>query len=164
MFTTRYGEAKHPGPEVGEFLHVMTCNPTTIYEKEDLVSELGHGVIGFSETAATKKVQEVMTHRLKRLGYHTSWSAPVPAYISSKANLRGIAGGAAVASTFPLRKIVEDLPSDVLASNRYSETHVLIAPHQYFNIISLYGPTQGFRYGDPAMLRNRLFSVAGGFF
>eukprot|EP00438_Fugacium_kawagutii_P000474 Skav217127 [mRNA] locus=scaffold783:404163:414538:+ [translate_table: standard] len=92
--------------------------------------------------------------------FQVAWSAPVRPYAYSKADLRGQAGGTAVLSPYPLRTVVEDHPRDIMASNRFCETHVQYAPHRFLQCISLYGPTATYKYADHNALRNHLFTYA----
>ena len=153
----RAGEALNPGPYE---LSIKSCNPTTIANRDVEFSELLPDIIGISETAATSTVQKMMSTKFKTMGLASEWSAPVPSYASSSSNIRGVAGGTAVLSPFPIRRTCELLPDDIAASNRFCETHVQYRPHRFMSVISLYGPTDHFKYGDPNMVLNRLFSYA----
>ena len=153
----RIGEAMNPGPQE---LSIKSCNPTTIANRTEDFEELMPAIIGVSETAATGTVQGFMSSKFRDIGLSSQWSAPVPSYASSSSNIRGIAGGAAVLSPFPIRKSCEAHPDDILASNRFCEAHVQFRPHRFMSVISLYGPTDHFKYGDPNMVLNRLFNYA----
>ena len=146
---------KNPGPNE---LSIKSCNPTTIANKAEEFREIFPGIIGVSETAATSAVQVMMKNQFSELGYSTKWSAPVSSYSTSSSNMRGIAGGSAILSPFPLRDTCENHPDDILASNRVCETHVQFLPHRFMFVASLYGPTDRFKYGDPAQLLNRIFN------
>ena len=151
----RIGEAKNPGPRE---LSIKSCNPTTIANKLEDFREILPGIIGVSETAATTAVQVMMKNQFAEHGLTTKWSAPVSSYSRSSANMRGIAGGTAVLSPFPLRDTCEIHPDDIMASNRVCETHVQFLPNRFMFVASLYGPTDHFKYGDPNLLLNRIFN------
>ena len=153
----RIGEAMNPGPQE---LSIKSCNPTTIANRTEDFEELMPAIIGVSDTAATSTVQGFMSSRFRDIGLSSQWSAPVPSYASSSSNIRGIAGGTAVLSPFPIRKTCEVHPDDILASNRFCEAHVQFRPHRFMSVVSLYGPTDHFKYGDPNMVLNRLFNHA----
>jgi len=151
----RIGEAKNPGPKE---LSVKSCNPTTIANKAGEFSEIFPGIVGVSETAATSAVQVMMKNQFSELGFSSRWSAPVSSYSTSSSNMRGLAGGTAILSPYPLRDTCEIHPDDIQASNRFCETHVQFLPHRFMYVASLYGPTDHFNYGDPIQLLNRLFN------
>lgn len=154
----RFGEALNPGPD--GCLDVMTVNPATVLDREDSIAKLGQAIIGLSETAATSVVQSISSARWRTHNCQVEWSAPVRPYATSKAELRGLAGGAAIVSPYPLRKVVEAHPRDIVESSRYCEVHVQFAPHRFLQCISMYGPTAAFKYADHNALRNRLFTYA----
>ena len=153
----RIGEAKNPGPRE---LSIKSCNPTTIANKKEEFRELLPGIIGISESAATKAVQVMMMNQFAELGLSSRWSIPVSSYSSSSANMRGVAGGTAILSPFPVRDSCETKPEDIQVSNRICETHVQFMPNRFMYVASLYGPTDHFKYGDPIQLLNRLFGYA----
>lgn len=100
----RIGEALHPGPD-GQ-LEIMSINPTTVFDREDEIAKLGEAVIGISETAATAVVQSISSARWRASNMQVAWSAPVKPYAYSKAEIRGLAGGTAIVSSFPMRSVV----------------------------------------------------------
>ena len=153
----RVGEALNPGPSE---LSIKSCNPTTIANRVEDFQEMLPAIIGVSESAATSTVQKMMTTKFREVGVSCEWSAPVPSYASSSSNIRGVAGGTAVLSPFPIRRTCEEFPDDIVASNRFCESHVQFRPHRFMSVISLYGPTDHFKYGDPNTVLNRLFSFA----
>ena len=157
LTTSRIGEADNPGPKE---LSIVTCNPTTIWNKQDLIWKLCPAVVGISETAATQPVQNQLTKWCREKGLHVQWSAPVGTLGQSAAGFRGLAGGTAIVSAFPQRTSLTFLPDDIYQSNRFCETHVLIAPHRYMYVASIYGPTDAFKYADHSALMNRIFDHA----
>jgi len=157
LVSCRIGEARNPGPSE---LSIKSCNPTTIANREDVFVDLLPAIIGVSESAATSTVQKLMTNKFKDIGLKSKWSAPVQSYASSSSNIRGVAGGTEILAPFPIRDSCEVMPDDILASNRYCETHVQFQPHRFMSVISLYGPTDHFKYGDSNMVLNRIFSFA----
>ena len=155
--TCRIGEAQNPGP--GE-LSVYTCNPTTMWNKQDLLMKLCPGVIGISETAATQPIQHQLTKWCYEKNLSIRWSAPVGVLGKSNAGFRGMAGGTAIMSSFPQRFSNLLIPEDIQYSNRFCESHILVSPHRYMYMASLYGPTVAFRYADHIVLMDRLFNHA----
>eukprot|EP00438_Fugacium_kawagutii_P027150 Skav201186 [mRNA] locus=scaffold2736:230692:235800:+ [translate_table: standard] len=154
--TFRYGEALHPGPE----LSIRTCNPTTMWNKLEDFQEVCDGILGVSESATTSTTQKILTRTFKECGLHCAWSAPVPPYAWSSSNLRGIAGGTAIVSKWPMRPVCEPLPADFIASNRFVEALVQYRPHRFIHAVSVYGPTAAYKHGDPLMVTNRLMAIA----
>ncbi len=153
----RFGEAINPGPDT---LLISNCNPTTVAFKEDLFFDLDFSICGVSETAATAKVQNLMKSKLGQKHINSKWSAPVQPFSFSSSNMRGLAGGSAIFSSLPLRNTCEAVPDDILNSTRYCEAHVQFQPHRFLFCANLYGPTDGFKYGDPVQTLNRLFNHA----
>lgn len=117
------------------------------------------GIVGLSETAATARVQGILTRTYSNMKIHSAWSAPVRPYANSSAELRGVAGGTAVMSSFPLRSAQELLPQDFISSSRFVETHVQFQPHRFAYVACLYGPHQNYRFADPLQMMNRLLNV-----
>eukprot|EP00438_Fugacium_kawagutii_P004554 Skav227317 [mRNA] locus=scaffold826:57499:62414:+ [translate_table: standard] len=97
---------------------------------------------------------------MRKMDVQCAWSAPVAPYSQSKAELRGLAGGTAAFSAYPLRPSLEAHPTDIVASNRYCEVYVQFAPHRFLLFITLYGPTSTCKLCDPCALRNRIFTYA----
>ena len=153
----RIGEASNPGPDS---LVLRTCNPTKVAFKEDVFAAIDFSVFGISETAATSKVQNILKNKFASMKIKSKWSAPVPPFSFSSSNMRGLAGGSAILSTLPVRDTCEAHPEDITNSTRYCETHVQFQPHRFLFCANLYGPTDGFRYGDPVQTVNRLFNYA----
>lgn len=153
----RFGEADHPGPDL---LSIATCNPTTIFGKTEDFQKFSHAIIGVSETAATAKVQSIVSHQFKKVGLHSKWSSPVQVYANNIAELRGVAGGTAVIAPFPIRPSQESYPDDFTNSTRFVDCHVQYMPHRFMYCVSLYGPTPAYKFGDPQVIMNRLLSVA----
>eukprot|EP00438_Fugacium_kawagutii_P010992 Skav206623 [mRNA] locus=scaffold1562:332529:337027:+ [translate_table: standard] len=156
LLTMRFGEALHPGPT----LSIKTCNPTTMWNKDDDFRELCNGIVGVSETATTQVTQKILTKTYRDASLHVAWSFPVAPYAWSNTAVRGIAGGAAVLSCWPQRPVCDPLPEDFLTSNRFAETMVQYKPHHYLYAISVYGPTAAYKHSDPGVVTNRLVTIA----
>ena len=158
----RIGEAKNPGPPVirSGVLNPFHCNPTQLYNRENDIARFGEGIVFFPETSATKKNQSIIQKRLALKGYRVKWSPPVEPYQSSTSELRGLAGGSAIAATFPITPVLTPLPSDIARNDRYAECFVQYAPGQNLLAIAVYGPTRGPTFHNPEDLRNRIIDVA----
>ena len=154
---SRIGEAQNPGPEG---LALITCNPTTIWNKEKDILKMCPAIIGVSETAATVPVQKQMSKWCYERCMHVQWSSPVGTLGKATSGFLGLAVGTAVFSTYPQRPSLAELTEDVLHSNRFCETHIQFLPHRFLYFASLYGPTAAFKYADPSTLMNRLFEHA----
>ena len=160
----RVGEAKNPGPGFavdngGEFC-IFHCNPTALLGKELEVASWGKGITLLSETSATIKAQKVIQANLRKCDFQTIWSKPVTPYRQSTGEMRGLAGGTAIISSYPIRQTLEPLPDDIVDSDRYTEAIVQISPGRYMFCVAIYGAVIGQRYHDSLGITNRLFSVA----
>ena len=78
----RIGEATNPGPsQTGSTsmpFSIGLINPTTIYQKEDVLLSLDNDVLCLAETAATRTVQVAVNQALRPTPFKAFWSAPVP--------------------------------------------------------------------------------------
>lgn len=157
ILTFRFGEAIHPGPDE---LAIITCNPTTIWNKQDQILKLCPAIVGISETAATQQVQTQLSKWYRERRLQVEWSSPVGTQGGSMAGFRGLAGGTSIVSPFPHRSALADLPQDILYSSRFCESHILIAPHRYLYMASIYGPTAAYKFADPVALMDRIFNCA----
>ena len=160
-----FGEALNPGPfptdSQQDRLVIGTANPTTLLGKEPDVCLWGRGIYGFSETAATAEAQSIITSRFRAEDFNVVWSPPVQPFPRSSAKMRGMAGGSAIVTTFPIRRALQPLPSDIANSHRYAEAFVALHQHHHIKIISIYGATLNrHSHFDGLAITNRLFDVA----
>lgn len=165
LFLIRVGEATNPGPvsdstHPKEEFNIFHCNPTALIGKEHEIASWGQGVTLVSETSATARAQKIIQANLRKQSFKTFWSKPVTPYQQSKGEMRGLAGGTAIISSFPARCTLEPLPDDINESDRYTEAIIQFAPGQYMFCVALYGPVLGQRYHDSLGITNRLFSIA----
>ena len=154
------------GPSPGRIAHnndiltIMAINPTAIFDKEEVISDLGTSIIGLSETSATREAMRISTNRFRKAGVNTKWSQPVEAHACGTGQLRGRAAGVAIVSHFGIRKSVEPLPCDIVDSKRYVEAYVNVGPRATIKVITLYGPPQGGYHRDHHSITERLMLVA----
>jgi len=165
LFLIRVGEDTNPGPvsdstHPKEEFNIFHCNPTALIGKEHEIASWGQGVTLVSETSATARAQKIIQANLRKQSFKTFWSKPVTPYQQSKGEMRGLAGGTAIISSFPARCTLEPLPDDINESDRYTEAIIQFAPGQYMFCVALYGPVLGQRYHDSLGITNRLFSIA----
>ena len=120
--TVRIGEAINPGPPATN----STCmpfslgliNPTTIYQKEDVLLSLNNDVLCLAETAATRNVQVAVNQTIRPTPYRAFWSAPVPdkiarSDISFGQSFRGDNLGTAILTRRPARTTRQAFPPAV---------------------------------------------------
>lgn len=157
LITCRFGEADNPGPCD---LAIATCNPTTIWNKQEQILKLCPAIVGLSETAATQQVQAQLSKWYKDRCLFSHWSAPVGTQGTSTAGFRGLAGGTAIVSSYPIRSSLIDLPPEVCQSTRFCDAHIQIVPHRFLYMASIYGPTVAYKYADHIALRDCLFNQA----
>ena len=161
MGLIRIGEATNPGPDNRSTeLNIYHCNPTALIGKEHEVTSWGQGITLISETSATARAQKIIQANLRKHDLKTIWSKPVLPYRQSSGEVRGIAGGTAIISSYPIRKTLEPLPEDIVNSDRYTEAIVQISPGHFIFCVALYGAVIGQRYHDSFGITNRLFSIA----
>ena len=147
-------------PERQNEVCIYHCNPTALIGKEHEIASWGRNVTLVSETSATARAQKIIQANLKKSNLKTIWSKPVLPYRQSVGETRGLAGGTAIISNYPMRKTLEHLPEDISESDRYTEAIVQISPGYYIFCVALYGAVIGQRYQDSLGITNRLFSVA----
>eukprot|EP00438_Fugacium_kawagutii_P026952 Skav204990 [mRNA] locus=scaffold1180:839540:844836:- [translate_table: standard] len=126
----RIGEASNPGPSTATDivpLHVMLANPTSLYNKRqvlrNLISEQDIDVMGFAENSATAQVQYEVTSQLRSLGFKSSWTVPVEPHGAVRTRdhaRRGRATGVSVHARHPLRATELHAPHDVDATRLLS--------------------------------------------
>ena len=138
----RFGEATHPGPSsVGSSVTLAVVNPTTILDKEWQMNQVGADVLIASETSANARVQQIMSHRFRGLGFSCLWGHPTATRhhtTTGKAMLRSYALGVAAFSKLPCRPAVQPLPDHMSMSCRISECFVRLHCVE-IKIISVYG-------------------------
>ena len=138
----RFGEATHPGPSsVGSSVTLAVVNPTTILDKEWQMNQVGADVLIASETSANARVQQIMSHRFRGLGFSCLWGHPTETRHHTtigKAMLRSYALGVAAFSKLPCRPAVQPLPDHMSMSCRISECFVRLHCVE-IKIISVYG-------------------------
>ena len=137
----RVGEASNPGPgELHSSVRLTQVNPTSVYQKSDLLMTQGDVVL-CAETSATQAVQIQEKAVLRKLGYATVWSPPQPAQrhtIQATEDLRGKAAGLMVMSKFPVRAAHHSEPLAMWRAGRYLRSFLTIGSLTV-QIVQIYG-------------------------
>ena len=139
---------------------VAIVNPTAILNKERPLQLLGADVVALSETSAVHAAQQIMTPKLRTLGFRCHWGAPVPSHFheaSSRPSLRGYAAGVAVLSRMPSFQSPHALPPEVLESCRIVEAFVRFGSLPV-RVLTLYGIPRD--RGDGLSRTNALVEIA----
>ncbi len=149
LFGIPIGQAKNPGPnphverswdnEVDTSLLWIGCaNPTQLLGKENCLEEWGSGIWTFAETSATDKAQLSIRNKANQIGHKVVFGNPVIPHHGGT-EMRGRAGGVAIASDYPIRKYVYPSPVFVHDSTRFVDTIVQMGNTTSIYVSSLYG-------------------------
>ena len=113
----RIGEANNPGPDSNGFtLKCCLMNPTSIFNKVEVVTTFDCQIIQLAENSATAAVQIASQQNFRAKGYSTHWSPPVAAHSSvaqEECTYRGQATGVSIHSLHPLRSSRVTIPEHV---------------------------------------------------
>ena len=138
----RFGEATNPGPpRAASMVTLAVCNPTTILDKEWQLKQIQADVLIASETSANAQVQQIMSSKLRGLGFRCLWGAPTETRhhaATGKAMLRSYALGVALFSKLPCRPSVHALPANMHLSCRLTEAFVRLHCLEV-KVITIYG-------------------------
>ena len=121
-FAFRYGEASNPGPEfvLGAF------NPTGLGAKHGVVSQLGAGVYGVTETHLTAKGLEDFRLGLKLAKSHFSFLHGHAVSPRARSAVTGAYQGVGFLSSFPSRVLAQAWPAEVYQTSRVQVAGFLI--------------------------------------
>ena len=143
----RFGEAQNPGPsqiDATTRVRFTTLNPTAIFQKESVLTEIGHEVYLLSENSATATVQAKMNHTLRQCGFQSIWGHPAPPHrvdVDADADnqyIRGAPVGVSIHSSFPLIPSRVESEQDWVQVGRLFRGYVQIG-HWQIQLIVLYG-------------------------
>ena len=157
----RIGEASNPGPPQStlhdffgkrgaavqrEAPSSLSCvfavvNPTSILHKVPAIMDLGADVVALAETSAVHRAQQVTTTAFRKYGFKVHWGRAVPSHSrveSDTVSMRGLAAGVALATKLPSRRPRPDLPDEVAATCRLSESFVRLGALE-IRVITIYG-------------------------
>lgn len=138
----RVGEASHPGPQDEHETNVnfIVTNPTAIYQKTDLLDQLGGDVIALSENSATKFVQDLEGANFKKLGYRNVWGVAVPPQLHKgpEESKRGSSTGVSIHAKYPIREARSQEHTEWNTAGRYLQAFMRVA-HFEIQICCLYG-------------------------
>ena len=166
---TPIGQAKNPGPNFHERsfggnednanqLWIGCANPTQLLGKTECFEEWGSGIWTFAETSATEKAQISIRNKANQVGHKVIFGKPVaPHHVGTE--MRGRAGGVAIASDYPIRKYVYPSPDFVHESTRFVDTIVQMGSSYAIYISSLYGMASN-SCAIPQSFTNNLFLQA----
>ena len=138
----RVGEADNPGPSHTSVKFGVT-NPTTIYKKGHLATDLDVDVLLLSETAATVSVQTLESKSFRERGYQTVWGHPMLPHRQTDRDaghdtFKGIAAGVSTHSRFPIRPTRLRDTSEWFEAGRIQQVFLQF-PHHEFQLINIYG-------------------------
>ena len=119
----RVGEATHPGPRPAETAAQITIcctNLGSILKKHDFITQLPATIVCLSETCATQRVQEQMSHTMRSSGMHITWGSPVEVKERAEqvVHFFGINAGVAVFSRMPSRPLWGAPPTSAVTAGR----------------------------------------------
>ena len=138
----RVGEANHPGPPASDILPcTFACiNPTAVHGKIRKITNCGDVVI-LAETSATPAAQRAASKEALSRGFRTVWGSPVATVkqVEHGLNLRGVSGGVACISRYPIRETRDPFPEFWKATTRIMESYVQIGGIT-IRIIPIYAP------------------------
>lgn len=154
----RVGEATNPGPL--DQLRVGSFNPHQLLGHEDTIRGWGDGIWAASETSHTVAAQALAGSRLKKHGYHSVWSQPVPCHHSNSGSLRGKASGTAIISHLPLKPFPGQIDETIRMSSRFVDTLIDLGGGSHLYMANLYGPTHNVTYHDPWAILTQLCACA----
>ena len=149
LAATPVGQAKNPGPfqenpdNNGEendrkVVWIGCANPTQMLGKVDCLKEWGSGVWTFAETSATSKAQLSIRNTAVISGFKVVFGDPVVPH-HGNTEMRGRAGGVAIASDYPIRKFIYPSPDFAQKSTRFVDTIVQLDHTHSIYVSSLYG-------------------------
>ena len=137
----RIGEAKNPGPENGSFvMKFCLLNPTAIYNKVDIITNIDSQIYQIAENSATNAIQLATQPEFRKLGYQTHWSPAVAAHAGvslEETSYRGQATGVSMHSLFPIRSSRVKVPDDI-DHTRILSTIAQIG-HWKIHFVTIYG-------------------------
>ena len=147
----RIGEATNPGPT----MTIAAVNTQSLNAfVDDGRAFSGHAeVLVFTETAATDYVQQKTTKAARMKGRHVAFSSPVGKRTFKDHRdcvTKGESQGAAIISSLPLRKSLNEWPHEIWKTARIADSF-LVTGHGLLLVIAIYGCHQGL---PDASLRN----------
>ena len=141
IFAQRFGEAANPGPhDQGDALQIGVVNPTSLAGKLDLIDSLGDGIWALCETSATRVVQASTKRFFRPRNKCVLFSEPVRAHRRGLSEIRGVAQGVGVLSSFRSWNSLQAPPIELKNSSRFIATIVQISCNCCIQVISIYGP------------------------
>ena len=147
MIGFRVGEAQNPGPiskTTATRVRITTLNPTAIFRKESVLTDIGHEVYLLSENSATSTVQAKMTHILRQCGMQSLWGSPAPPHrVDAEADadneyIRGAPVGVSIHAVFPLIPTRTEAELEWVQVGRLLRGYVQIGAWQ-IQLIVIYG-------------------------
>ena len=137
----RIGEAANPGPT--SCVTFAVTNPTTIYRKSSLATDLGVDTLILSENAATVPVQNLEAAAFRQQGYTTVWGHPMLPHRQSDRDAgndshKGVAAGVSIHSLHRIRASNLRDTSDWFEAGRCQHAFIQFPKHE-FQILNLYG-------------------------
>ena len=148
LMSTRIGEAANPGPAQNvagtiNSVSLTVLNPTALYGKTNELLAIGADCYLCSETSSTSLAQSKISKEFSSFGYRCFWSCPVANKkdtLDDRPSLRGEAGGSAVISRLPSRKLRNQILSTLWNTCRVS-TAIIQLQYMEVLVISVYGFT-----------------------
>ena len=122
--TSRVGEASNPGPLKASTFRCAVTNPTAIHGKVPELLSLQSHLIFVAETSAVVAVQQQVSVAVRRQGFRSYFSPPVPPLLADDASgsaIRGAASGVAILAHSPSRPAVVPFEPGLLATSRITE-------------------------------------------
>ena len=126
--------------------------------KVDCLKEWGSGVWTFAETSATSKAQLSIRNTAVISGFKVVFGDPVVPH-HGNTEMRGRAGGVAIASDYPIRKFIYPSPDFAQKSTRFVDAIVQLDHTHSIYVSSLYGMASN-SCAAPQTFTNDLFLQA----
>lgn len=160
--TIRYGEARHPGPSLGEQLTVGVSNPGGLRQKEDVLLGMGPGIWAMAETQLSATTFKTCSGTLRASGRALNRDVRLhggaPAPLRTGSTWAGKWTGVAVLSDFPTATLDVPWPSEHWDSGR-----VLMTRHWVnnlpVNLGTIYGYAQGPTWPRAQQLTDQLLET-----
>eukprot|EP00435_Cladocopium_sp_Y103_P012734 s3515_g3.t1 len=160
--TIRYGEARHPGPPLGNTLTVGVSNPGGLRQKEEFLLGLGPGIWSVAETqlSATtfKTCSGILRRQAQSLNRAVRFHGGAPAPLRHGSQWAGRWTGVAVLSDIPAATLDVPWPLEHWNSGR-----VLLTKHWIHNfpitIGTFYGFAQGPTWPKARQLSDQLLEI-----
>ena len=160
--TIRYGEAKNPGPPMGDMLTVGVSNPGGLRQKEDVLLGMGPGIWAMAETQLSATTFKTCSGTLRTSGRALNrdvrFHGGAPAPLRQGSSWAGKWTGVAVLADFPTATLDVPWPTEHWESGRVLMTRHWVN-HLPVTLGTFYGYAQGPTWPRATQLSDQLLET-----